>query len=283
MKDNREQIEYWNGEGGRRWVEQDHGIDALIRPIGEATLEAAAPRAGERALDVGCGCGNPTLSLARRIGPRGQVLGVDVSEPMLALARERLAADRGPRATVEFLRADAAEHPFSSGGTDLLFSRFGVMFFADPVPAFANLRRALGAGGRLAFCCWRAMKDNELMVLPLKAALAHLPPPEPVPPETPGPFAFADRERVRGILGSAGLRAVAVEPLDVELHYGAGLAASEIARRLLDLGPASRLLADADAGTRARVEDTLQAAIAPRCGTQGISLTACCWLVTARA
>ena len=283
MSANQEQIDYWNGEGGQRWVEQNRSVDELIRPIGVAVLDAATLHSGERAIDVGCGCGNQTLALAQRIGPGGQVLGVDVSEPMLALAREQAGADPAPRAALEFLLADAAEHRFEQGATDLLYSRFGVMFFADPVPAFANMRTALRDGGRLAFCCWRAMKENELMLLPLRAALAHLPPPAPVPPDAPGPFAFADRERVLGILQAAGFRDAAVEPLDCALRYGAGLDAAEIARRLLDLGPAARLLADASASIRTRVEEDLCRLIEPRQGAAGIGLMACCWRVTARA
>jgi len=283
MSSNQEQIEYWNGEGGRRWVEQNRYIDELIRPIGEAALDVAAPRRGERALDVGCGCGNQTQALARRIGPGGHVLGIDISEPMLEAARAESAAVDAPCAELEFLCADAAEYAFPEGARDLLFSRFGVMFFADPVAAFANLHRALHAEGRLVFCCWRAMKENELMMLPLRAALAHLPPPEPLPPEAPGPFAFADRERVGRILAGAGYRDAAVDPLDRELRLGAGLDVAEIARRLLDLGPAARLLAGVEDGTRARVEHDLAAAIAPRCDATGLALTACCWLVTARA
>jgi SAM-dependent methyltransferase len=280
---NQEQIDYWNGEGGRRWVEQNRTIDELIRPIGAATLDAAAPATGEHAIDIGCGCGNQTLALAQRIGPQGAVLAVDVSEPMLALARAQAAADSAPRAALQFLCADAAEYRFAPGATDLLFSRFGVMFFAEPVAAFANLRAALRPEGRLVFCCWRALQENELMTLPMQALLAHVPAPPPLPPDAPGPFAFADRARVLRILGDAGFRAASVEPLDCELRIGAGLDAPEIARRLLDLGPAARLLADASAELRAMVERDLCTAIAPRCTAGGLSLTACCWLVSARA
>jgi len=280
--DNQQQIDYWNGEGGQRWAQQNRILDALIQPLGEAALDAAAPRSKERAIDIGCGCGNQTLALAQRIGPGGGVLGIDVSEPMLEVASAMARADEAPRARLDFLCADAATHAFAPACADLLFSRFGVMFFAEPVAAFANLRGALRAGGRLVFCCWRAMKDNELMRIPLEAALAHLPPPAPMAPDAPGPFAFADRERVLGILQRAGFREAALQPLDCVLHYGAGLDAAEIARRLLDLGPASRLLADADAPTRARVEASLEQAIAPRCEAGGIALTARCWLAMAR-
>jgi SAM-dependent methyltransferase len=283
MSDNQEQIDYWNGEGGRRWVEQNRTIDEMIRPLGAATLDAAAPAAGERAIDIGCGCGNQTLALAQRIGPEGAVLAIDVSEPMLALARTQAAADSAPRAAVQYLRADAAEHFFEAGAADLLFSRFGVMFFADPVAAFANLRVALRADGRMVFCCWRAIQENELMTLPMQALLAHVPAPAPVPPDAPGPFAFANRARVLRILGDAGFHEASVKRLDCELRIGAGLGALETARRLLDLGPAARLLADAPAALRAMVERDLCAAIASRCGTDGLSITACCWLVSARA
>lgn len=279
MGANDEQIAFWNGEGGERWARQNATIEAILRPLGEATVAAAGPAAGERALDVGCGCGNQSLALAERVGPDGHVLGVDVSAPMLDIART-LAPDR---AELGFLLADAATHAFEPGRRDLLFSRFGVMFFADPVAAFANLRRALRRGGRLVFCCWRTMRENEMMTLPMAAALEHLPAPEPPPPGAPGPFAFADPARVQAILEDSGYIDCRISPLDVALRIGAGADATGVARQMLELGPAARLLAEATSGQREAITAQLARDISGRVDAGGIPLMACCWLVRARA
>lgn len=280
---NDEQIAFWNGEGGERWARQNATIEGILQPIGEATLAAARPAPGERAIDIGCGCGNQSLALAERIGPAGHVLGVDVSAPMLDVARRLAGERRAERAPLEFLLADAATHRFPPGAHDLLFSRFGVMFFAEPVAAFRNLRGALRSGGRLVFCCWRAMRENDMMTLPMAAALAHLPAPEPPPAGAPGPFAFADPARVQGILEQAAYIDCRITPLDTALRVGAGADAGGIARQLLELGPAARLLAEATAAQRAAVAEQLAGDIAARVDAEGIALTACCWLVTARA
>jgi SAM-dependent methyltransferase len=149
---NEAEITYWNSAGGRRWVERQQSQDVVLGPILQATLERAQPRQGERVVDIGCGTGASSIALAERVGPSGQVLGVDVSAPMLARASERLP----PVAPVRFIHADATTYRFESAAFDLLFSRFGVMFFAEPARAFANLRIALKPSGRLAFACWRS-------------------------------------------------------------------------------------------------------------------------------
>src|SRR5262249_6517301 len=149
----------------------------------------------ERVLDVGCGTGQTSIELARRAGPGGAVTGIDISAPMLARARAR-AADAGAR-TVTFLDADAQTHRFDPASLDVCFSRFGIMFFAAPDAAFANLRSALRPAGRLAFVCWQSMRDNPWMLVPLMAAAAHITLPPPPAPDAPGPFSFADADRVR--------------------------------------------------------------------------------------
>ncbi|MFM7275730.1 MAG: class I SAM-dependent methyltransferase, partial [Gammaproteobacteria bacterium] len=205
-----------------------------------------------------------------------------VSGPMLGLARELAAARGATGANVDFLLADAANHAFERGAHDLLFSRFGVMFFADPVAAFANLRLALRPDGRLVFCCWRAMRENELMTLPMAAALEHLPAPEPPPPGAPGPFAFADPGRLQEILEEAGYIGCRITALDVPVSIGAGSNAEGIALQRLELGPAARLLAEATPAQRQAVTEQLARALSPRVDARGITLTACCWLVRAR-
>ena len=174
---NAEQITYWNEQSGPKWVALDGRLDALISPYGDRALERTKPALGERVLDVGCGCGRTTLELAARVGSPGSVTGIDISTVMLARARER--ARKSGAQNVRFENADVQTHAFEPGSFDLAFSRFGVMFFADPVAAFANLRGALAPGGRLAFVCWQPLANNPWMQVPLAATAPHLKLPEP--------------------------------------------------------------------------------------------------------
>ena len=201
---NEAEITYWNSVGGRRWVERQQSQDIVLGPILQATLERAQLQQGERVVDIGCGTGASSIALAERAGPSGQVLGIDVSTPMLARAAERLP----PGAPVKFVRADATTYRFESGAFDLLFSRFGVMFFAEPARTFANLRTALKPSGRLAFACWRKFDENPWLQVPLRAALEHVPPLPRPGPEDPGPFSFASEQQVHRILADAGFRSV---------------------------------------------------------------------------
>src|SRR4051794_36215939 len=210
MTRNAQQFEYWNGPAGERWSKAQDRIDHHLGLITEALLGLASPREGERILDIGCGGGTTALLLRERVGPDGAVTGIDISAPNLALARARAHAGM---ADVMFLDADAATYEFVPV-FDLALSRFGVMFFDDPAAAFANLRKALVKDGRLVFVCWRTFKENEWAFAPYQAALGLLPPQEPMDPHAPGPFAFADRERLLSVLEQAGLQDIRIKPLD---------------------------------------------------------------------
>src|SRR6202171_5724009 len=203
--DNSEQIAEWNGALGQRWIAMRQEIDRFVVPFGDAALKAAAPQPGERVIDIGWGCGDTSIEMARIVGAGGAVLGVDVSQPMLAVARSRGALANC--AHLAFREGDASEADLPAN-TDLLFSRFGVMFFSQPSPAFSHMRKALRSGGRCVFVCWRAPGDNPGAVAPLSAARAAMGvTPAPADPNAPGPFAFADEERLRAILSGAGFGA----------------------------------------------------------------------------
>ncbi len=277
---NAQQIEYWN-LAGRRWVEVQRDIDAQLAPLGLAAIERAALRPGETALDVGCGCGQATLQLAERVGPQGRVRGSDISEPMLTRARER--AGEARLENVEFSSGDAQTEAFPEGAFDLIFSRYGVMFFADPAAAFSNLRRALARSGRLVFVCWQELGKNPWMQLPMGAALAHLPPPEPAAPDAPGPFAFGDAERVRAILAAAGFAEVTVQALERPILLGGGGTLEDAVRFVLELGPTSRLLQDADEDVRERVRKSVTQVLAAHVSAEGVRLGSASWIVLARS
>jgi ubiquinone/menaquinone biosynthesis C-methylase UbiE len=203
---NADQAAYWNGPGGRHWTDRQEMQDAVLAPVSQVLLQAAAIAPGERVLDIGCGCGATTLDMAARVGPAGHALGLDVSEPMLARARERAPAG----APASFVCADATLYPFEPGRADLLASRFGVMFFAEPALSFANMRKGLRRGARLAFVCWREPRQNPWLMLPLQEAYKFAPRLPELGPEDPGPFSFSSEARVRRILGEAGFSAIAL-------------------------------------------------------------------------
>src|SRR5213595_2421698 len=204
--DNSEQIAEWNGALGQRWVEMQQAIDPIVLPFGTAALKAAAPQPGERVIDIGCGCGDTSIEIARIVGAAGSVLGIDVSQPMLEVARSR--GTPANCAHVAFRDGDASEAELPAN-IDLLFSRFGVMFFSQPFKAFIHLRKSLRKGGRCVFVCWRAPRDNAWAMTPLSAARTAMGvTPAPADPHAPGPFAFADEERLRDILSNAGFGAI---------------------------------------------------------------------------
>jgi len=245
-------------------------------------MDRAGIAPGERVIDVGCGCGDTTIALGRRVGPVGRVLGVDVSAPMLERAAETARA--AGVANVRFENADAQTHRPSPSAFDVVYSRFGVMFFADPVAAFANLRAALRSGGRLAFVCWQALRQNPWLFLPLQAAAQHLTLPPPPAPDAPGPFAFADPERVRGILARAGFDEIVLDELRATLTLGGGGPVEQAVRFLTEgVGPVSSILREADPALRPTVAAAVRAAIAPFHTPEGVRLDSAAWIVTALA
>ncbi len=276
---NREQQSFWNEQAGPIWVKNQERLDQQIRPHGELALARLRAKPGERILDVGCGCGETALALGAQVGTTGAVLGVDLSEPMLARARERATAAGLPQ--VAFQVADAQDARFAVL-FDAVFSRFGVMFFGAPEAAFANLLRALRPGGRLAFVCWGPVAENAWVRVPMEAAAPLLDPQPPPPPDAPGPFAFSDPDRVRRILDGAGFRSVVIDRAEVPMTPGGG-DADAAAELFLDVGPLGRVLREmgADAALRDRVQATVRASFEPHLRDGRLVLASSVWLVQA--
>ncbi len=276
---NRDQITYWNGPGGQRWAARQQAQDVLLGPIADILLDRARPVSGEQVIDIGCGSGATTIAFARAVGPTGHVLGIDVSAPMLARARQ----SAPPDLPVEFVLADATVHAFPAGSFDLLASRFGVMFFAEPVLSFANLRKALRASGRLAFACWRQPRENPWMMAPLQAVYRHVPKMPEVGPEDPGPFAFASEDRVRRILGDAGFVRIALEAVAMSLDIAIGGGLDAAVQSALEIGPANRALEGHPPDTVAAASRSIRETLMPFVRGSSVVLPGSIWIVTARA
>jgi len=271
------QIDYWNTSAGETWARHQRQLDRQLEILGLEAMGVLAPQTGQRILDIGCGCGETTLELSAHVGPSGAVVGVDISEPMLDVARRR-----DPPAGVvrpDFRNLDAQTADLGRAAFDGAFSRFGVMFFADPAAAFANIRAALKPGGRLAFVCWRAFQDNPWMREPMAAAAPLLPPLPPVDPTAPGPFAFADEGRVRAILTDAGFTGVTIDPFDADIGGGS---LEETVELTLRVGPLGRILREiphmADA-----VVGAVRTAIQPYEIQGRVLMPAAVWIVSAKA
>jgi len=274
---NADQIAYWNEAAGARWAKHQETLDVLLAPLAEAALARAEVRPGERVVDIGCGCGATLLLLAERVGREGKVLGIDISAPMLARAAERLAKG----APVELVRADATIHRFPRAGFDLLFSRLGVMFFAEPARAFANLRTALRPGGRLHFVAFRTARENPWMMVPLHAAYEHVPRLPPSDPDDPGPFAFGSEARVRRILGEAGFEEIALAPYDLELDLATGKGLDAAVEAALEVGVTNRAVAGQPPELRRAATASIRAALLPYERGSTVPLPAAAWLVSA--
>jgi SAM-dependent methyltransferase len=271
---NEDQIALWNGTAGQAWVDRQASLDRLFEPFERLLADAAAERNARRVLDVGCGTGATTLAVARQLGADAVCTGVDISEPMIALARERAARER---LNARFVTADAQTHAFPPEAFDLIVSRFGVMFFEDPAAAFANLHGAAQANAQLALIAWRSAADNPFMTAAERAAAPYLPAMPARKPDEPGQFAFSDRNRVRAILDAAGWNAIDIAPLDVACV----LPASELDAYVTKLGPLGRVLGDADERTRVQVLDQVRAAFAPYVHGTDVRFNAACWLISA--
>ena len=275
IPDTNDQARLWNGPAGAAWIQSQALLERLFEPF-ETVLAQVAPR-GARAdvLDVGCGTGATTLAMARHLAEGSRVVGADISAPMIAMARHRAVQER---TRARFIVADAQRHRFDPASFDAVVSRFGVMFFDDPVADFANLRVATRPGGALHGLTWRSAHDNPFMITAERAAapLIDLP---PRVPDGPGQFAFADPDRVQAWLAHAGWRDVTLQPVDVACV----MSTDELSTYVRQLGPLGTRLAREDQATRERIVQAVRAAFDPFVQAGQVRFTAACWLVRARA
>lgn len=279
---NTAQAEHWNtGEGVDHWIRNQARYDRMHAPFTAMILDAAGLRPGGNVLDIGCGCGGTTLAAARLVAP-GQAVGLDLSGPMLGRARaDAAAADLD---NVLFLQGDAQVHQLEPAGFDVVLSRFGVMFFADPVAAFANIRSATRPGGRLVFVCWQPLTANQWLLVPGAALAEHVPPvADAGPGDGPGMFAFADPDRVREILAAAGWQHVEITAEQAPILVGGAGSVDDAVEFLRTATMGRTMLAGADAATAGRAIAAVRTALAPHADADGVHLGAAVWLVQAAA
>ena len=276
MPINDEQTTLWNGSAGRAWIEVQPLLDEILEPFANLLVQAVATRSAHRVLDIGCGTGATTLAVARVLGVNGEVIGVDISEPMIGVARARAAHDDS---TATFICADAQTCPFAPASFDMMISRFGVMFFENSVSAFANLRRAATDDAELCLLAWRGPDENPFMTTAERAAAPLLPNIPAREPDAPGQFAFANSGRVARILEESGWADIDIQPLDVPCT----LPEKELVHYFTQLGPLARVLHEADEPTRARIIDTVRAAFDPYVHGNEIRFDAGCWKISARS
>ncbi len=267
---------FWNGDAGQAWVDAQEVLDRMFRPFEDMLVDAVSAQPGRRIADIGCGTGGVIRAVARRLGPDCRCTGVDISQPMIAAARARADRDGVP---VQFVCADAQTHAFARESFDMIISRFGVMFFDDPVGAFANLRRSAAKDGQLCFAAWRSAGENPFMTTAERAAAPLLPDMPVRQKDAPGQFGFADHRRIGAILEESGWRDIAITPVDVTCAIPQAALEGYIAR----LGPLGRVLHDADAQTRSRVVETVRVAFESFVQGDEVRFLAACWMVTARA
>ncbi|MER7896844.1 methyltransferase domain-containing protein [Streptomyces sp. NPDC096046] len=268
-----EQAARWNGPAGHAWVDLQGLLDDMFRPWEELLVDTVAVEHAASVLDVGCGTGSVTRAVARRVG---HCVGVDISGPMLDTARARAEQEGVP---ASFIQADAQEHAFEPAAFDAVVSRFGVMFFSDPVRAFGNLRSTVRDGAALRCVVWRGPEENPFMTTAERAAAPFLPELPARQPDQPGQFAFADPERVHRILAESGWAGIDIQPVDAVC----ALPEKDLVTYFTRLGPLGTVLPGADERTRAEIIEVVRPAFDPFVQGAEVRYTAACWMVSARA
>jgi len=270
-----EQAKLWNGTAGCAWVEAQALLDRILQPFEDVLIEAVSASGARRVLDVGCGTGSTTRAVARLPGAKSDSVGVDISEQMIATARMLAEQERVP---AKFIPADAGTHAFAAASFDMIMSRFGVMFFADPVRAFANLRNAASKEATLCFVAWRSPAENRFMTTAERAAASLLPNLPARRANAPGQFGFADARRVESILVASGWTDIDIQPIDVACT----LPENELSRYGARLGPVGVALREVDPRTRDQVVAVVRKGFEPYVHGDEVRFTASCWRVDAR-
>ena len=274
---NAPQIEYWNGPTGDKWARFADAQDQMLGDLGSVAMNACDIQLGHWVLDVGCGSGTTSIEMARRVGSEGRVHGIDISTPMLDVGRARL--DALDINNVTFHNKDVATYRFEQKAFDRMYSRFGVMFFVDPVSAFTNIRSGLKSNGRLAFVCWQAADKNPWMEVPWRVVLKHVSAPPGSDPEAPGAMAFSNPDRIRSILFEAGFAELKIDALETLVPVEPDVPAS--VQRLMELGPAARLLNNISDNVKERVQKDLSDAISGFQTADGVMMGSTTWIVSA--
>jgi ubiquinone/menaquinone biosynthesis C-methylase UbiE len=271
---NTEQARLWNGDAGHAWVETQQLVEQMFQPI--ATMLVRDISAASEVLDVGCGTGSTTLAASLQLGAQGLCTGIDISQQMIDVAKT---AASGQGLSTHFICDDAQRYAFAAASFDLIISRFGVMFFDDPVAAFTNLRQAARPHAELRFIAWRSADENPFMTIAEcvgRTLLPHIPLRKP---DEPGQFAFADKERMQDILRASGWTKMNAEAIDVSCSF----AEQDLLLYLSRMGPLGRALQHEDEQTRQRVIQVVRHAFEPYVHGKQVSFNAACWKVTASA
>lgn len=276
---NADMLSFWNGTGGNIWVERQAHTDITLQPVTDALLAFAAPQAGERVLDVGCGCGAVTLDIARAVGESGSVVGVDISGPMLAEGQRR--AEAAGIGNVSWHQADAATADL--GKFDLVVSAFGTMFFGDPVAGFAHIRSSVAPGGRLAMVCWAPLAENQWMEVPMDAVRPHIPPRPAGAPNSPGMFGFANPDYTSEVLTAAGWAAPRFEKLSLDLDIAAGRGLDEAVAQSTLIGAVNSWLRPQPDEVKIAATASIREALAAHAVGESVALPGACWLIGSEA
>lgn len=274
---NQAEHDRWNGDSGRRFVQNADQRDRVMAPVAAALLAAADLTSVGAVVDIGCGCGATTLAAARAVGPDGTATGIDLSGPMLAIARRRATTAGIDNAT--FLQGDAQTHDLGSERFDVAISHFGSMFFGDPRAAFTNIAAALTPGGRLCLATWQPLVANAWLTVPGAALLGFSSLPDAGPAAGGGMFAQADPGGIRDVLVDAGYHQIRSRPIEIDLRFGADV--DEAAAYLADSGPGRAVLATIPEGDRPAALDAVRAELADHTRHDGVHLAAAVLITTA--
>ncbi|BCB82698.1 methyltransferase [Phytohabitans suffuscus] len=273
---NTDQAEAWNGPEGAHWADHHDRAGGVNSVLLEELFRVAAIGRRDVVLDIGCGTGDSTRLAARR-AVQGRAVGIDLSSPMLERARAAAAREGVPNA--RFDQGDAQVYAFPQGGYDVAISMFGVMFFGDPVAAFANIGRALRPGGRLVFACPGEMSLCDWYTVPMAALGGLVSRDGTGAPQPSGMFSLADRARTAAVLTDAGFGGVSLERVDAELEFGANVA--EAVEFFFDSGPVRAFAQDHPEIAPSRVRETLVAALRPYEHGTGVRLNGAHWIAAA--